>query len=170
MEKFISAESKNALVKLGLYQIVGGCLGLIVLTWQILKSPVTLGGSLIILLIGMLFFGYSIFSGWQCTKMTARALTYSFINQGIQILGIEAGGYAFQYVSGLSFGASLHLTGSVKFDFELGLSAIILYFGAQPGVIIIDINVMAIIVFVLIDRLNNKVKAEKEIRSDTRFL
>jgi hypothetical protein len=170
MEKFISAESKSALLKLGLYQIAGGCLGLIIFIWIIFTTPFTVDTALIILFTAILFFGYSIFTGWQCVKITEKALTYSYINQAIQILGIEIFGYGFQYICGISLGITLNITNSFKFNFAVGFSAITMNLSGQSNGIIIDINVIALIVFVLVDRLNNKIKTEKEIRSDTRFL
>jgi len=170
MEKFISTESKKSLLKLGLYQIIGGCLGILIFVWEILHVSVISGPAVILILIAIAFFAYSIYTGSQCIKMTEKALMHSFINQGMQILSFNMVGYTFKYVAGFYVGLGIDLTSSFRFTYGAGISEINISLFQQTQNIQIGINIIAIIIFVLVDRLSQKVKDEQEIRKDTRFL
>src|ERR1022692_3314383 len=117
MEKFISKESKNSQLKLGLYQVVGAAVGLVKFVWTIIHAERMSGPSIILSAVVIVLFAYSIYAGYQCIKLTENALTHSFINQGLQILGFNIIGYAFSYNSGIYLNVGLDMTSSFKFTF-----------------------------------------------------
>jgi hypothetical protein len=170
MEKYISAESKNALLKLGLYQIIGGSLGLLRIFWVSLSIQNVAGPAIILMLLVAFLFAYSIYGGYLCLKMKNGALMHSYIIQGLQILSLSIMGFSFKFVSGLFLSLGIDLTNSFDFYFDGGVSYFAISAFAQSHVVQIEINLVAIVAFILVDRLNQKIVSEVEIRSDKRFL
>ena len=170
MEKFISTGSKNDLLKIGLYQVISGCLGLVIFLWSVFSPHTWTIPSIVLVFIALLFFAFSILAGYQCLKMKERALTLSLINQGIQIVGFNIVGYAFKFSPGPFLTIGVNLTEKFKFTFDAGLADIALNMNVQSEVVAIDFNLIAIIIFVWLDKLNKRIKSEQEIRKDTRFL
>ena len=170
MENFISSQSKNDLLKIGLYQIISGFFGLAVFLWSVLGTETWTAPVIVLTLIALLFFSFSILAGYQCLKMKESAMTLSLINQGIQMIGFNIMGYAFKYAPCLFLTAGVDLTENFKLTFNAGLSDIAINMNVQSEVVAIDFNLIAIIIFVWLDKINKRIKAEEEIRKDTRFL
>jgi hypothetical protein len=170
MEKFISPQSKSALLKIGLYQIVSACFGLFLFLWSVheKKTWSTLG--VVLFLMSSLLFSFSFLSGYLCLKNKEKALTLSLINQGIQLVGFHLVGYAFVYAPCLFLTAGVDLTETFKFTLNWGIFAFFINFNTQSEVIAVDFNIIAIIIFVWLVKLNNRISAEMEIMTDTRFL
>ncbi|RZK99199.1 MAG: hypothetical protein EOO89_31340, partial [Pedobacter sp.] len=51
MEKLISKETESDLTKLGVYQIIGGAIGIIILLWVIFKTPLMSGLTVLLFLL-----------------------------------------------------------------------------------------------------------------------
>jgi len=79
-------------------------------------------------------------------------------------------GYGFRYAPGIFLNVGVDLTEGFKFSVNGGLSEIALNVNVQSEVIAIDFNVIAIIIFVWLDKVRRRIKSEREIRMDTRFL
>jgi len=79
-------------------------------------------------------------------------------------------GYAFKYAPSLFLTVGVDLTETFKLTFNAGLSDMAINMNVQSEVVAIDFNLIAIIIFVWLDKINKRIKAEKEIRTDTRFL
>lgn len=62
MEKKLSQETISALLKLGVYQIVGGAIGVLLILWGILQTTKLNVSFLLLFAVILLFFGYSIFA------------------------------------------------------------------------------------------------------------
>ena len=58
MENQVSKEIEYDLIKLGLYQIFGGVIGILIIVWGIYKSQVMTGQSVLFSLFIILFFLY----------------------------------------------------------------------------------------------------------------
>ena len=170
MEKFISTQSKNDLLKIGLYQIITGFLGLSIFLWSVHGTQTWTIPVIVLTLIALLFFAFSIVTGFQCLKMKERALTLSLINQGIQMVGFNIMGYAFKYASGFFLSVGVDMTENFKVTLNAGLSDLAVKINVQSEVVAIDFNLIAIIIFLWLDKINRRIKDEQEIRKDTRFL
>jgi hypothetical protein len=170
MEKFISPRSKNDLLKIGLYQIISGCVGLLIFLWSALGTHTWPILSIVLVFFALLLFAFTIFAGYQCLKMKERALSLSLINQGIQMAGFNIMGYAFKFSPGLFLTFGVDMTEKFKFTFGAGLADIAINMNTQSEIVAIDFNLIAIIIFVWLDKINKRIKSEVEIRSDTRFL
>ena len=164
MEVLFSKKIKSDLTKLGLYQIVGGVLGIIIIIWAIVKIPLLTDLSGLIYFIMVLFFAYSIFCGVLCIKTKKNSLLHSLINQMLQIFGIAIMGYALKYVAGFYLTIGLNLTDSIKFTFGTGFSKFDFNINLEKERLELDFNLIAFASVYWIDKLIKKVKEEESVR------
>ncbi|RZK02933.1 MAG: hypothetical protein EOO46_18215 [Flavobacterium sp.] len=149
---------------LAFYQIFGGLFGvglfvyLLSMSFQRQTMPHLLMTVLFLIAIGT--FCYSIFCGIQIFRNEKSGLKHSWINQVVQIFSFSISGYGFQYVSGLYFSIGLDLTDSLLFKFNLGTSMWQLYFNQDFNQIKIEINILALLLIVFIDRQLKKIRDE----------
>ena len=163
MEKQISHETESNLTKLGLYQIVGGAIGLIVIIWNFFKSDYLNSLTVLIYGIVLLVFVYSIFCGTLCFKTRDNALRHSLVNQVLQVVGFAMMGFAFQYVAGFYLTIGLDFTNSVAINFGAGISKFDFNFNNEKGRLVVDFNLIAFALIYWIDKLMKKVKEETAI-------
>lgn len=164
MEQLISKEIESDLTKLGLYQIAGGAIGLLIILWSIYKSPLLTGLTILVYLFILLFFSYSIFCGISCLKSKKNALRHSLTNQILQVIGFAMMGFAFKYVAGFYLTIGLNLTDSIKFGFDAGISKLDFNFNNEEDRLEFDFNLVAFALIYWIDKLMKKVKEEAVIR------
>ena len=164
MKKDISNETELSLLKLGLYQIAGGVVGILLILWSIYKNQLFSGLVVFLYLIILLFYAYSIFCGALCMQAKSNALLHSLINQVLQFIGFTALGFAFNYVAGVSLTIGINFTESMKFDYGLGISDFLLRFNMESDKFIIDINLVAFGIIYWIEKLRKNIKEEIEMR------
>ena len=160
MEEFISKDVKSNLTKLGLYQIFGGSVGILIIIWAIYTSPLLTGLTVLVYLFILLFYAYSIFCGTLCLKTKKNALGHSVTNQILQVIGFAIMGFAFNYVSGLYLTIGLDLTDSIKLDFGAGISKFDFNLNNEKDRLEVDFNLVAFAVIFWINKLMKKVKEE----------
>jgi hypothetical protein len=160
MENRISKKAESDLTKLGLYQIIGGGVGILIIIWGIYKAQVFTGLIVLIYLFVLLFFAYSIFCGSLCLKTKENALRYSLINQILQVIGFAMMGFAFKYVAGFYFTIGLDLTDSITFGFGAGISKFDFNFNTENDRLEVDFNIVALALIYWIDKLMKKAKDE----------
>jgi len=168
MDNSMSTQSKNDLLKIGLYQIITGFFGLSLLLWSVLGTHTWTSLTIILTVISLLIVAFSIVIGFLC--LNGRALTLSLVNLGIQMVGFDIMGYGFRYAPCIFLSVGVDMTEGFKFSFNGGLSEIALRVNAQSQVTAIDFNLIAIIIFVWLDKVSRRIKSEQEIRNDMRFL
>lgn len=166
----ISNDTQNELSKLGLYQVVGGAIGILMVIWLLFNTTEFPGILVLVFIIMLLFFSYSVFCGMLCLKSKSSALTHSLINQALQIIGFAIFGYAFTYVAGLYLSIGLDLTESARITFGFGISKLILNINKDIEATRVDINIVGILVFLWVDRLIKKVKQERAQRENADFI
>jgi hypothetical protein len=164
MENQISKETESDLTKLGLYQIVGGAVGILIIIWSIYKTQLLTGLTVLIYLFILLFFAYSIFCGTLCLKTNKNALGHSLTNQILQVIGFAMMGFAFKYVAGFYLTIGLDLTDSVNFGFGAGISKFDFNFNNEKDRLEVDFNLVAFALIYWIDKLMKKVKEGAAIR------
>lgn len=152
------------MVKLGLYQIGGGAMGILLILWSIYNSPLPIGLTLAFYLFIPLFFGYSIFCGILCLETKENALRHSLTNQILQVVGFVMMGFTFKYATGFYFTVGFDLTESIKYNFDLGILEFKFKFINEKDRIEISFNLIAFALIFWIDRLMKKVEAESAIR------
>jgi hypothetical protein len=140
---------------LGIYQITGGIIGIGITLWLInlFAAPALL---LVIVLLALGLYAYSIYCGVLVLKNAKRGLKLSKINQLLQLVSFSAFGYAFQYVSGAFMSVGLDLTESLNFKFNTGISSWQININSDNPFLIININLLALFLIMAIDKLQNK--------------
>jgi len=168
MDNFISTQSKNDLLKIGLYQIITGLFGLAIFLWSVLDTHTWTYLAILLTVLCLLIFAFSIVIGFLSLK--GSVLTLSLVNLGIQMVGFNIMGYGFRYSPGFFLNIGVDLTEGFKFSLNVGLSAVAVNVNVQSEVIALDFNIIAIIFFVWLDKVIKRIKSEQEIRMDARFL
>ena len=153
-----SIESK--IKYLGIYQLLGGIIG-ILNTLRFLPSfEVINGGILMLLLIIFGLYSFSAFCGYLLIrKRYFSGLNLSIYNQLIQIIGFGVLGYAFHFTAGIYCGIKLNLTHDTIMTFMLGHSAAMLNLNSNPEFTELSINFIALILINFI--FNWKTQLEK---------
>ncbi|MEQ1799032.1 MAG: hypothetical protein ABL872_13850 [Lacibacter sp.] len=164
MERYITQESKTDLLKLGVYQIIGGAIGILLLIWLIIKTETFPFGTIVIIGIMTFLFIFSIIAGLSCTSLNEKCIQFSTINQLLQSFGFIFLGFGYQFASGIYLTIGVDLTESFKFDFGFGLSKVILNFNTQDEIAEFHINVIAIGICFWIWKLQKRIKEEMSIR------
>ena len=164
MEVLFSKSTKSNLYNLGLYQIIGGVLGVLIIIWVIFKSQVSNELTVLVYLVMILFFCYSIFCGMLCIQTKKNALIHSLTNQILQLFGIAIMGYAFKYIAGLYLTIGLDLKDSIEFKFGAGISKFDFNINNERERLELDFNLVALALIYWIDKCMKKVKEEENIR------
>ena len=150
----------NKLYLLGAYQIGGGIYGAILTLFIIggfTSYPI---GKTMITLFGTALFLFSVYCGYfLITRRFSKGLKLSVYNNALQIIGVGAAGYHFQFVSGFFAGITMDLTEDIFVGFGFDFSIITLAVGSSSPSIFMTLNIFAILVLAFI--LNMKDKIEK---------
>ena len=160
MKKLVSKETESNLTKLGLYQTIGGVVGLLIILWSIFQAPLLTGKTIIVYLFILIFFAYSITCGTLCIMKKKNALGHSLTNQIIQVIGFAILGFAFKYIAGFYLTIGLDLTDSIKFNFGAGISKFDFNFNNEKDRLEVDFNLVAFALIYWIDKLIKKLKEE----------
>jgi len=164
MEKIITKEAASVLYRIGIYQIAGGLLGLVLILWNsstLFQSSVW---NILLFIIITLLFIYSVVCGVMCIKKNSKALPLSFANQLLQSIGFAIGGYAFSYVSGIYCAINLDFTDSPGLSFSIGISRCFLNINTDDAQSMLSFNLIGIWVFYEVLMLINKVKEDTRER------
>ncbi|WP_460925719.1 hypothetical protein [Pontibacter brevis] len=157
-------KTRNQLKALAIYQIAGGCLGIAltivvmlqggtIFTQQVLRTSLFAGG----------LFVFSIVCGSLLFHNPARGLSLSLATQVLQVVYFTIGEYGFQYVSGLRVGFGFDMVGSWTFKFRMALSSFQFQLGTDTGQKFIGINLVALLLIVWIENLQDKVKPDRRV-------
>jgi len=159
-----SPGTKADLVKLGIYQVAGGLIGIALLSRIIFYSN---GFSEIIILFYLLialFFSYSILCGWMCLKYNTKALTFSYVNQMLQLPSVYIAGFSYNYVAGFYLNIGFDFTQSLKLSFDAGISTFNFYLNNGLNSILFNFNLVAFYLVYWILRLQKQAKLEDDIK------
>ncbi|MGC4036163.1 MAG: hypothetical protein QM764_09390 [Chitinophagaceae bacterium] len=163
MQDKILTVIKSDLNKLGVYQLAGGIVGLILVFLILSRQIVLNAANLILYFFVVLLFGYSIYTGICCLKRKQNALILSKVNQFLQLIGIAVAGFAFQFASGFYLTFGVDLTESFRFDFGAGIANFILRLNSANKIFSVNVNLVAIGIIIWIDGLLKTVKQLKEL-------
>ena len=133
---------------LAYYEIIGGLLGLLILTYFTLTTSSIQLPLLIALSIGAMFFLLSIISGQQLLYGNLNtALNLALITQMLQLISFAVSGYALLFVSGLMISVGLELTNGFEVSSSFSLSEYDFNFNNQKDLVIFKINLVALFLF-----------------------
>ena len=152
---------ENKIKYLGIYQLLGGVIGILNTLRFLPNFEVINGGILTLLLIIFGLYSFSAFCGYLLIrKRYLNGLNLSIYNQLIQIIGFGVLGYAFHFTAGIYCGIKLSLTHDTIMTFMLGHSAAMLNINSNPEFTELSINFIALILINFI--FNIKTKLEKD--------
>lgn len=112
----------TTIISIAIYQILGGLVGLGLVSWLLVRTQELNGVLLFIFLISIGLFCLSIKAGSALiNKQYKKGLIYSIICQIFQVVAFAVGGYKYDFFSGGRFSAGFNFTDgfTLKFDFAL---------------------------------------------------
>ena len=145
---------------IGIYQISGGLIILILGLNQLLFHFSINVYFLFYTLMAIGFSSFSIYTGTNCYQATAFGLKLTFYNQMIQLLCFSFSGFEFLYSAGVGFFIGLDLTKEVIFLHKFTLLYIKLG-KANSNEIVFLINVIPLIIISLLDSIQNRLNLNR---------
>lgn len=120
--------------------------------------------SILLILLMLSFYGYSIYCGVLCGDTKENCLRHSRINQLLQLVGFAGFGYAYFFAAGIFISVGADLTYGPDLDFKLGISSMDLQFNTGAEWLKINVNLVAIGLLVWINKTIRTVALEKQFR------
>lgn len=155
--KIIDTQKKIKVI--GLYQIIGGVFGFIVIAIASFSTP---KDKLVYLIFpSLILFGFSIFVGKQTFIQSKNSLNLTIANQLLQLVGIYIGKYGFEYISGFSMGLYINITENFLIGFNFQLSTLNYRFHLEPEKYLFSFNFVAITIIYAVE----KIKIERKNKS-----
>ncbi len=153
-------DNQTTLLIIGIYQIVGGILGLGLVATILMRMGNVNGPVLLIFLIAIGLYYLSLKSGILIIQNQSqkKGIIFSMVNQIVQFISFAVGGNKYDYVSGIKGRIGFDFTSGFDFKFDLGLTSTFNFsINADDAEYFLYVNVFAILVFiVLIDILKEK--------------
>lgn len=149
-------------------QIIGGIIGIGVVSWIILNLGEVNGAVLFIVLFGYFLFSFSIYSGIKLLHSETQRLgiILSIINYCLQLFQFKIAGYGLTYTTGTAFSIGYHID-KLKFNFEIISSQFYMSIRTSDGEFKLMLNIIAIFFLVVLfdiwDETNNKPEEKTEI-------
>ena len=161
----------NRVKYLGYYQIFGGIIGMLLMTLNIYGKANSNGFFLFSM---FLFYGlcsFSIYSGiLLIQKKYLKGLNCSIFTQAVQIVSIIILGFIFNYSIGLYIRMTVELTNDTFVGFDFGFVQWNLQVSADPDLLHINFNVVAIVLLSIIVKIKEQIKKELHKESAHRSL
>ena len=114
--------NRNILKGIGILEIVGGITGIGLIIWLALQGMETNTYVLLILLVAIGFYIYSIYAGIKLFKNQEKGILHSQILQFIQLISFSIGGTTYLLTSGGNFFIGYNMT-EVNLEFKLNIIA-----------------------------------------------
>ncbi|MGN6439654.1 MAG: hypothetical protein ACTHMM_24215 [Agriterribacter sp.] len=163
MKSNLSEQTESDFVKLGIYQIAGGAIGVLYILWALIRSFIISGPAAVIYILFVALYGFSILCGVKCIFFKKDALQYSLINQLMQVVHFSVAGFGFTYMAGFHVSVTIDLTSDIMFGLNASISNIELTINGDNEQTLLGINIVAIWLVYWIDKLMRKAKDENEI-------
>lgn len=161
--KFINQNQKLIIKLIAWLQIIGGITGLFLIAKLMLQTGQLTGPLLLIFLIGLALFTFSIFAGRDLLKTTdvENHFTLTIINQILQLVHGSMLGWGIEYTSGanLSFGVELM---EFKFNFSLIMSTFSMNISSD-NTFGLHINLLAVAVIFILVHYKERTEEETEV-------
>ncbi|EAP88470.1 hypothetical protein [Croceibacter atlanticus] len=146
---------------LGYYEIIGGIFGISLVFLSVYDKLNSDGFFIFSLLLFVTLCGISIYSGiLLIQKKYLKGLNLSFLAQATQVISFVLFGYIFDFAIGIYFRITTELTNDTIVGLDFGFANWNLSRSANPDIIELNINVVAIILLLLIAKSANQIKAE----------
>ena len=171
MEDIIRKIKKNRIILrvIGLLEIIGGLIGLGVITWFLLKNGLNEFYTFLIFLIAILFYIFSIFAGIKLLQKLECGIIYSVVLQFLQIIAISLGGYMYKLTSAAHFFIGFNFTkGTFDFNFSLLSSEFQLKITDLNSPDHLYINIWAIMIIYILVNLKESITDHEKTINDSK--
>ncbi|MBG26677.1 MULTISPECIES: hypothetical protein [Croceibacter] len=146
---------------LGYYEIIGGIFGISLVFLSVYDKLNSDGFFIFSLLLFVTLCGISIYSGiLLIQKKYLKGLNLSLLAQATQVISFVLFGYIFDFAIGIYFRITTELTNDTIVGLDFGFANWNLSRSANPDIIELNINAVAIILLFLIAKSANQIKAE----------
>lgn len=147
----------------GIYQILGGIIGVALSLYFTSKAGVFNFPILILTLFVLSLYSFSVYCGFLLLRKSyLKGLNLSIINQVFQIITFSVLGFTFQYTSGIFLYFGLNLTEDTLFTYNIGLTTFNFKWNSDPNITAFSINIIAIILMNFAFKLREKISQEEE--------
>ncbi|MBC8488714.1 MAG: hypothetical protein H8D45_22035 [Bacteroidetes bacterium] len=158
--KYLINRNKNIL---GYYQIIGGVLGYLIFIWVLAQIGTITGLMLLILLLVLILYAFSIYCGYSILKDKKYGFDLSSLNFFLQIFIIAIQGVKYEYTSGFSLAAGLDIENNFNFQFKAMISGFNFEIKHNVDNFIIMINIVPFIAFYFINKTEKLIERDKAI-------
>ena len=157
MKIYPSAQKVNTKIKaLAVYQIAGGIFG-IYLTLKLISGLSQIPTLLLsFFFIALSLYCYSIICGVLIFAKKDNQLSFSLINQYLQLISFSLFGYAFEYVSGIYLYVGTNFTDEIIFNTKIGIATWRLMYNGDNNLMEINLNLVALFVIILMNKMRKK--------------
>jgi hypothetical protein len=145
---------------LAIYQILGGIVGILIAADLIANLEFVSELLIVFFIVAFGLFGFSIFCGIVLFNNVNKGLSYSKINQILQVIHFMAFGYAYQYVAGINLSLGIDLTESLIFKANFNFTSWQLSIDSNSPSFVISLNLIALFIIFWIDRIKSKIYKE----------
>src|SRR5207253_1200573 len=126
-------------------QIAGGIIGLGLTTYLIAGLSSTPWILVLLLLVAVSLYLYSVYCGILLMKKKASGIAHSLVNQSSQLINFSIFGFGFQYISGVYLSIGLDLTNSFILTLNFGASSCQIRVNSSNEQAFLNFNLLAII-------------------------
>lgn len=158
-------KNKRTLEIIGLYEIIGGSVGLgLILYGTIALNKITFI-SILFWLTVVTFYSLTIYAGVKLFKNHEKEILLSEIIQYLQITSFGIYGYFLTFSAGITFYLGIDYTKDLKFQFLLDIipcKSEIAYLSDQMT-FYFYVNLIPIFILVLLDRIKERIENENQI-------
>ncbi|TMU50992.1 hypothetical protein [Flagellimonas algicola] len=160
-------KNRNILKGIGIFEIVGGIVGLGLIIWLMLQGTETNTLVFLIMLIAVGFYVYSVFAGIRLFKKLEHGILHSRILQYLQIPAISIGGFTYIMTSGgyLLFGFDF-TKGVINFSFALIASKFQLNILSVGSNQFLCVNLLAIFVLIILNKAHKKIQEQTLVKAN----
>ncbi|WP_109435463.1 hypothetical protein [Aquimarina sp. AU119] len=152
----------NQIKYLGYYQIIGGIVGILFMIYNVFDQ---LTSNRFFLFSLAVFFGLCVFSIYSGILLIRKryliGLNFSLFVQAVQILSFALLGYIFNYAIGIYVRLTIELTNDTIAGIDFGFVNWDLSRSANPDLIEVNFNIVAIVLLSLIFKLKEQIAKER---------
>ena len=163
METKLNKDQKTILNNIGYYQIIGGVTGIGFTIYQLLQTNTVNQTIAILYLFCLAVSALSVYSGQLLVKgKHNKGLQFSLLSQVLQIFNFTLSGITLKFVAGIMLSLGISYTETFKVISGFSLAENTLNFDASDNSVILSINIVALFLVYLIDKVQNDIE-DKEI-------
>ena len=140
---------------LGYYQLIGGVIGLGLIIYQLINTPLKGSNIVVYILLNSLFL-FSIYAGKLCIDNHKKCLLISKINQALQVISVGLMGFSYMYVAGIYLNVGVDLMAEDWLQLGGGVSSVELAYSSTKEKAFVMVNVIAFFLIARIIKLENK--------------